>query len=50
MTVSGAVTYTIEHTFDEVFDSGVTPIAFPHSTLVTQTANKDGNYAFPIRA
>ena len=50
VTVSGAVTYTVEHTFDEVFDSKVTPIAFPHSTLVTQTANKDGNYAFPIRA
>lgn len=48
--VSGTVTYTIEHTFDEVFDPNVTPTAFAHSTLASQTTNKDGNYAFPIRA
>ena len=48
--VSGTVNYTIEHTFDEVFDPNVTPTAFAHATLASQTANKDGNYAFPIRA
>jgi len=48
--VNGTITYDIEHTFDDVFDSTVTPTAFKHSTLVSQTANKDGNYAFPIRA
>ena len=48
--VNGTITYDIEHTFDEVFDSTVTPIAFKHSSLVAQTTNKDGNYAFPIRA
>jgi hypothetical protein len=48
--VNGTITYDIEHTFDDVFDASVTPTAFKHSTLVAQTANKDGNYAFPVRA
>lgn len=48
--VSGTVNYTIQHTFDDVFDSAVTPTWFNHPTLVTQTANADGNYAFPVRA
>ena len=48
--VNGTVTYDIEHTFDEVFDPTVTPTAFKHSSLTAQTTNKDGNYAFPIRA
>lgn len=48
--VNGSVTYTIEHTFDDIFDATVTPTAFPHATLAAQTTNKDGNYAYPIRA
>ena len=48
--VSGTITYDIEHTFDDVFTAGVTPVAFKHSVMVSQTTNKDGNYAFPIRA
>ena len=50
VTVTGTVNYTIEHTFDNMFDSSVTPTAFAHSTVVAQTTNQDGNYAFPIRA
>ena len=48
--VNGTVTYDIEHTFDDVFDTAVTPTAFKHATLVAQTTNKDGNYIVPIRA
>ena len=48
VTVTGTVTYQIEHTFDDVYDSTVTPVAFSHSTAVTQTTNQDGNYAFPV--
>ena len=48
--VNGTITYDIEHTFDDVFDASITPTAFKHSTLVAQTTNKDGNYAFPVRA
>ena len=48
--VSGTVTYTIEHTFDDVFDSSITPTAFQHSTVVGQSADANSNYAFPVRA
>lgn len=48
--VSGTVNYTIQHTFDNIFDSSVTPTWFNHPTLASQTANADGNYAFPVRA
>lgn len=48
--VNGTVTYDVEHTFDDVYDPTVTPVAFDHSSIVAQTTNKDGNYAFPVRA
>jgi hypothetical protein len=48
--VSGTVNYTIQHTFDDVFDSAVTPTWFSHPTLASLAANSDGNYAFPVRA
>ena len=48
--VNGTITYDIEHTFDDVFNASVTPTAFKHSTLVAHSANKDCNYAFPVRA
>ena len=36
--------------FDDVYNSTITPTAFKHSSLTSQTTNKDSNYAFPIRA
>lgn len=48
--VSGTVNYSIQHTFDDVFDSAVTPVWFTHPTLVALAANSDGNYAFPVSA
>jgi hypothetical protein len=48
--VTGTVNYTIQHTFDDIFNSAVTPVWFNHPTLTAQTANADGNYAFPVRA
>ena len=47
--VNGTITYTIEHTFDDIYTTA-SPTAFPHSVLAGQTTNKDGNYAFPIQA
>lgn len=46
--VSGTVDYTVQHTFDDVFqtDDGLT--FFPHADLADQTATADGNYAFPV--
>jgi len=48
--VTGTITFDVEHTFDDVYDSTVTPTAFKNSTIVGKTANTDSNYAFPIRA
>lgn len=48
--VSGTVNYTIQHTFDDVFNAEVTPTWFSHPVLVSLAANADGNYAFPMRA
>lgn len=48
--VNGTVTFDIEHTFDDVFDSSVTPVAFKHVTVINKTTNTDGNYIAPIRA
>lgn len=47
---TGTVNYTLEHTFDDIFDSSITPTIFAHSTVAAQTANANSNYAFPIRA
>jgi len=47
---SGTATATVEHTFDDIFDSTVTPTAFSHSSLAGISSNDDGNYAFPVRA
>ena len=51
--VVGVSTYTIEHTFDDVFDPAFVPATatwFPHPTLAALSANADGNYAFPPTA
>lgn len=48
--VSGVVTYTVQHTFDDVFNSSVTPTWFNHPVIAAQTTNQDGNYAFPVTA
>jgi hypothetical protein len=37
----GSLTYKIQHTFDGTN-------WFDHASLVTQTGNADGNYAFPV--
>jgi len=47
--ITGAVTYAVEHTFDDVFAetfNTATATWFPHPTLLG-AANMDGNYAFP---
>lgn len=48
--VDGTVNFTVQHTFDDIFDADVTPTWFDHPVLQGLTANTDGNYAFPVRA
>ena len=44
--VSGTVNYTVQHTFDDPAVGFTT--WFPHPTIASQSANADGNYAFPV--
>ena len=44
--VTGTVNYTVQHTFDDPAVGFST--WFPHPTIASQSANADGNYAFPV--
>ena len=44
--VTGTVNYTVQHTFDDPATGFST--WFAHPTVASQTANADGNYAFPV--
>jgi hypothetical protein len=50
ISAGAGLTYKVEHTFDNVFSSAVTPTWFDHASVVAKTASADGNYAYPIRA
>ena len=44
--VTGTVTYTVQHTFDDPAVGFTT--WFSHPTIASKTDNQDGNYAFPV--
>lgn len=44
--VTGTVTYTVQHTFDDPAVGFST--WFSHPTIAVKTTNQDGNYAFPV--
>jgi hypothetical protein len=47
--VSGTITYTVEHTFDDVFAPGFDPANatwYDTTSLTGLSAKQDGNYAF----
>jgi hypothetical protein len=48
--VTGTVTYSVQHTFDDIYNPAVTVVWFNNSTVAGLSANQDGNYAFPISA
>lgn len=53
--LSGTPTYTVQHTFDDVFAAAFDEAAAvwfdnDSSALVGATAKQDGNYAFPVMA
>lgn len=51
--VTGTVTYSVQHTFDDPFVVGWNPATASwtdNTNLSAKTANADGNYAFPVRA
>lgn len=51
--INGTITYTIQHTFDNILDpviaqGVITP--FDNANMTGQTTNSSGNYAFPVTA
>ena len=53
LSAGASLTYTVQHTFDDVFASNFNPTTatwFPHATLAAKTASSDGNYAYPVVA
>ena len=49
VTITGTPTYTVQHTFDNPWTT-TSPVWFDHPTVAGETANADGNYAFPVAA
>lgn len=52
VTVTGTATYTVQYTFDDVFDGSYVPDSgswIDHPSLTAQTATKDSNIAYPVR-
>jgi len=50
--VTGTVTYTVQHTFDDVYSPTFNPATatwYSHATVSGATASTDGNYAYPVR-
>jgi hypothetical protein len=47
--VTGTVTYTVQHTFDNP-QTVASPVWFSHPTIASKSDNQDGNYAFPVAA
>lgn len=53
LSAGASLTYTVEHTFDDVFAADFNPATatwFPHASLATKTTSSDGNYAYPVMA
>lgn len=48
--VTGTVDYTVEQTLDDPAVSGATWFSHPDTNLVSQTVNRQGNYAYTPRA
>jgi hypothetical protein len=51
--VTGTITYTVQYTYDDVFAPNYNPATgnwLPHPSLTAQTATKDSNIAYPVRA
>ena len=51
--VSSTATFSVQHTFDDIFSPTYVPASgtwFNHPNFTSATATGDGNYAFPVTA
>ncbi len=53
VSAGASLSYTVEHTFDDVFAANFNPATatwFPHASLAARASSSDGNYAYPVMA
>lgn len=53
VSAGGSLTYSVEHTYDDVFAAGFAPASatwFSNSGITAQTTDKDGTYSSPVVA
>lgn len=53
LSAGAGLTYTVEHTFDDVYSPTFDPATakwYSHATLASKTSSADGNYAYPVSA
>lgn len=53
LSVGATLTYSVEHTFDDIWAAGFNPstaVWYTNASLGAKTTSLDGNYAFPITA
>ena len=50
LSAGATLTYTVQHTFDDIQDPNAMINTFRNDGLTSQTTNEDGNYSFPVRA
>lgn len=50
LSAGASLTYSVEHTFDDIQDSSITPTAFADATIAAKTANLSGSLDVPVRA
>lgn len=51
--VTGTVNYTVQYTFDKIYENGWTPASgnwVDHPSMTTKTATLDSNIAYPVTA
>lgn len=53
LSAGASLTYTVQHTFDDVFAKTFDPATatwFNNTSLSSKTTSSDGNYSFPVTA
>lgn len=53
LSAGASLTYTVQHTFDDVYAPGFVSASatwYDHPNLTARVVGSDGNYAFPITA
>lgn len=53
LSAGASLTYTVQHTFDDVWSPDFDPATanwFSHATMTNKNTSFDGNYAYPVTA